>query len=169
MIFSWIIFEHQAKKSTSVFSNQRALKQAKKLNWATKKGKKCPLCSVFVNWIKSQGSEPLTWSDRCSGWLPSWGWEASDENDSRRNENQFPWNKSFKADKAARKKTEISFVHSASVLNLGPTFHRSSWFRLASLEFKKPYGHISLKVPNVEFNFDVSVGSMQLLTHTSKT
>ena len=32
-----------------------------------------------------------------------------------------------------------------------------------------PPGHISLKVPNVKFNFDVSVDSMQLLTHTSKT
>ena len=32
-----------------------------------------------------------------------------------------------------------------------------------------PSGHISLKVPNVEFDFDVSVDSMQLLTHTLKT
>ena len=31
------------------------------------------------------------------------------------------------------------------------------------------YGHISLKVPNVKFDFDVSVDSMQLLTHASKT
>ena len=32
-----------------------------------------------------------------------------------------------------------------------------------------PSGHISLKVPNVKFDFDVSVDSMQLLTHTLKT
>ena len=30
-------------------------------------------------------------------------------------------------------------------------------------------GHISLKVPNIEFNFDECVDSMQFLKHTSKT
>ena len=34
---------------------------------------------------------------------------------------------------------------------------------------KLPYGHISLKVPNVDFNFNVSADSIHLLTHTSKT
>ena len=34
---------------------------------------------------------------------------------------------------------------------------------------KNPYGHISLKVPNVKFDFDVSVDRMQLLMHASKT
>ena len=32
-----------------------------------------------------------------------------------------------------------------------------------------PHGHISLKVPNVKFDFDVSVDSMLLLTQASKT
>ena len=32
-----------------------------------------------------------------------------------------------------------------------------------------PSGHISLKVPNVEFDFDACVDSIQFLTHTSKT
>ena len=32
----------------------------------------------------------------------------------------------------------------------------------------KPYGHISLKVPNVEFDFDVSVRHCLLSTHTAK-
>ena len=31
------------------------------------------------------------------------------------------------------------------------------------------YGHISLNVPNVGLNFDVSVDSIQFLTHASKT
>ena len=30
-------------------------------------------------------------------------------------------------------------------------------------------GHISLKVPNIEFDFDVCVDSMQFQTHTMKT
>ena len=30
-------------------------------------------------------------------------------------------------------------------------------------------GHISLEVPKVEFDFEVSIDSMQLLTHTSKS
>ena len=32
-----------------------------------------------------------------------------------------------------------------------------------------PPEHFSLKVPNVKFEFDASVDSMQILTHTSKT
>ena len=32
-----------------------------------------------------------------------------------------------------------------------------------------PLEHLSLKVPNVKFDFDASVDSMQILTHTSKT
>ena len=37
------------------------------------------------------------------------------------------------------------------------------------LSNRQPYGHMSLKVLNVEFDLDVSVDSMQLQAHTLKS
>ena len=53
-------------------------------------------------------------------------------------------------------------------------FQKMTWTELTELLSKKshqndPPGQISVKVPNVEFNFYVSVGSIQLLTVTSKS
>ena len=39
---------------------------------------------------------------------------------------------------------------------------------LTNMLWSKPPGQIPLKVPNVKFDFDVSVGSIQLLTDTLK-
>ena len=45
------------------------------------------------------------------------------------------------------------------------------WQVTLELKFGNYFGHgqIPLKAPNIEFDFDVSVGSIQMLTDTSKS
>ena len=63
-----------------------------------------------------------------------------------------------------------SFFESASTFKSDTSLCRSFWIvRYLTLTTRKDHRHISLKVPNVEFNFNVSVRHCLLSTHTLKS